>query len=191
MISKRAGSRMTYQSEAERELLDSARKGDNGAYEDLVRMYQRQVYAFLYRLSRNVEDAMELTQSTFVKAWISLGRFRGDSSFKTYIYRIAANAWRNTVRDRMRRKAVDLDSVSLISNQDPQRISETSQEHDMLWASVDRLPPRQKEVLVLRIREGFSFEETARIMGCTTGSAKASYHHAINKIKAALKVKDQ
>ena len=182
---------MTYQSEAERELLASARRGDNGAYEDLVRMYQRQIYTFLYRLSRNVEDAMELTQYTFVKAWISLGRFRGESSFKTYLYRIAANAWRNTVRDRVRHKSVDLDNVTLVSNQDPLRELEKSREHDQLWASVDRLPPRQKEVLVLRIREGFSFEETARIMGCTTGSAKASYHHAISKIKDVIKENGQ
>lgn len=177
---------MTDPNRAERELLASARNGDDSAYESLVRIHQRQVYAFLYRLSRNVEDAMELTQSTFVKAWISLGRFRGESSFKTYLYRIAANAWRNTIRDRMRRRAVDLENVTLISDQDPHLELEASREHDMLWDLVDQLPPRQKEILVLRIREGFTFEEAARIMGCTTGSAKASYHHAVSKLKGTL-----
>jgi RNA polymerase sigma-70 factor (ECF subfamily) len=171
---------------AEQELLDSARNGDDSAYENLVRMYQRQVYAFLYRLSRNVEDAMELTQSTFVKAWISLGRFRGESSFKTYLYRIAANAWRNTIRDRMRRRTVDLDNVSLVSDHNPHLDLEASRERGLLWDLVDRLPPRQKEVLVLRIREGLTFDEAAQIMGCTTGSAKASYHHAVKKLKEAF-----
>jgi RNA polymerase sigma-70 factor (ECF subfamily) len=177
---------MTDPNKAERELLDSARNGDNSAYENLVRMHQRQIYAFLYRLSRNVEDAMELTQSTFVKAWISLGRFRGESSFKTYLYRIAANSWRNTIRDRMRRKTVDLENVSLVSDQNPHLDLEASREHGLLWDLVDRLPPRQKEVLVLRIREGLTFEEVAQIMGCTTGSAKASYHHAVKKLKGAF-----
>jgi RNA polymerase sigma-70 factor (ECF subfamily) len=177
---------MTDDNRSERELLVGARNGDDSAYESLVRMHQRQVYMFLYRLSSNMEDAMELTQSTFVKAWISLGQFRGESSFKTYLYRIAANAWRNTVRDRVRRRLVDLDNVTLISDQDPHLDLEASREQDLLWNMVDGLPPRQKEVLVLRIREGFSFEETARIMGCTTGSAKASYHHAVSKLKEII-----
>jgi RNA polymerase sigma-70 factor (ECF subfamily) len=174
---------MTDQKRDERDLLVSARNGDDSAFESLVRMYQRQVYTFLYRLSSNMEDAMELTQSTFVKAWISLERFRGESSFKTYLYRIAANAWRNTVRDRVRRRAVDLDDVTLVSDQDPHLELEASREQVIFGNLVDRLPPRQKEVLVLRIREGLSFEETAKIMGCTTGSAKASYHHAVSKLK--------
>lgn len=177
---------MTDTKRAERELLARARNGEDSAFESLVRMYQRQVYTFLYRLSRNVEESMELTQSTFVKAWLSLDRFRGDSSFRTYLYRIAANSWRNTVRDRMRRKVVDLEKVTLVSGQDPHFDLQTSREHEQLWDLVDRLPPRQKEVLVLRIREELSFEETARIMGCTTGSAKASYHHAVSKLKGAL-----
>ena len=177
---------MTDTKRAERELLARARNGDDSAFESLVRMYQRQVYTFLYRLSSNMEDAMELTQSTFVKAWISLGQFRGESSFKTYLYRIAANAWRNTVRDRVRRRLVDLDNVTLVSDQNPHLDLEASREQDLLWNLVDRLPPRQKEVLVLRIREGVSFEETARIMGCTTGSAKASYHHAVSRLKGIV-----
>ena len=167
---------MTDDNEAERELLAGARSGDNIAYESLVRIYQRRIYTYLYRLSRNMEDAMELTQSTFVKAWLSMDRFRGESSFKTYLYRIAGNAWRNTVRDRARRKAVDLDKITLVS----------SREHKMLWGLVDGLPPRQREVLVLRVQEGLSFEEAAKIMGCTTGSAKASYHHAVSKLKGCL-----
>jgi RNA polymerase sigma-70 factor (ECF subfamily) len=177
---------MTANNEAERELVAGARNGDDKAYESLVRMYQRQVYTYLYRLSRNVEDAMELTQSTFVKAWFSISRFRGEASFKTYLYRIAGNAWRNAIRDRTRRKNVDLDSIALVSGQDPHLEVVASREHDMLWDLVDRLPPRQKEILVLRVQEGLSFEEAAKIMRCTSGSAKASYHHAVSKLKECL-----
>lgn len=177
---------MTDTKRAERELLARARNGDDSAFESLVRMYQRQVYTFLYRLSSDMEDAMELTQSTFVKAWISLERFRGESSFRTYLYRIAANAWRNSVRDRVRRRVVDLDDVPLVSDQDPHFELEASREQALLGSLVDQLPPRQKEVLVLRIREGLSFTEAAEIMGCTTGSARASYHHAVRRLKKTL-----
>jgi len=177
---------MTDHNEAERDLLAAARNGDDSAYESLVRMYQRQIYTYLYRLSRNMEDAMELTQSTFVRAWLSMGRFRGESSFKTYLYRIAGNAWRNAIRDRARRKMVDLDKVNLVSGQDPHVELEASREHEMLWDMVDQLPCRQKEILVLRVQEGLSFGEAARIMGCSVGSAKASYHHAVGKLKRAL-----
>jgi len=178
---------MNSQREIERDLVEKARGGDNHAFEELVRLYQRQIYGFLYRLSGNIEDAMELTQSTFVKSWVSLARFRGESSFRTYLYQIAANAWRNTVRDRSRRPSVDIEMVPLTSGDDPHAEVEGAAERDRLWRSVDHLPPRQREVLVLRVREGLSFEETARIMGCSTGAAKASYHHAVGRLKADLR----
>jgi RNA polymerase sigma-70 factor (ECF subfamily) len=177
-------------SETERELVDRARGGDDLAFEELVRRYQRQIYAFLYRLSGNMDDAMELTQSAFVRSWASVSRFRGESSFRTYLYRIAANAWRNMARDKSRRKPVDLETVSLTSGDDPHAEAEKTQERRRLWDSVERLSPRQREVLVLRVREGLTFEDAAAVMGCSVGSAKASYHHAVARLKADLRGRD-
>lgn len=181
---------MTDQTTLERELVNRARKGDNEAFEDLVRMYQEPLYRYLCRLSGNSEDAMELTQNSFVKAYFSIGRFRGESSFKTYLYRIASNTWRNTMRDRGRRITVDIDKVPIASGDNPHNDLVRAQEHNRFWSQVEELPARQKEALTLRVREGHPFEEVAKIMGCTTGSAKASYHHAVGKLKKAYEGED-
>jgi RNA polymerase sigma-70 factor (ECF subfamily) len=181
---------MTDQTTLERDLVNRARTGDSEAFEDLVRMYQEPLYRYLCRLSRNGEDAMELTQNSFVKAYFSIGRFRGESSFKTYLYRIASNTWRNTLRDRSRRINVDIDQVSIASGDNPHSDLVRDQEQKRFWSLVEELPARQKEALTLRVREGCSFEEVARIMGCTTGSAKASYHHAVGKLKQAYERED-
>jgi RNA polymerase sigma-70 factor (ECF subfamily) len=174
----------------ERELVSRARKGDNEAFEDLVRMYQEALFRYLCRLSGNGDDAMELTQSSFVKAYLSIKRFRGDSSFKTYLFRIASNTWRNTIRDRGRRRSVDIDQVPVASRDNPHDEVVRNQESIRFWSFVEELPARQKEALTLRIREGYPFEQVAKVMGCTTGSAKASYHHAVGKLKLALEGED-
>ncbi|MDT8396768.1 MAG: sigma-70 family RNA polymerase sigma factor [bacterium] len=171
----------------EQELVARARKGDEAAFENLVRMHQRQLYGYLFRLSGNVDDAMEITQRAFVKAYRSIGRFRGDSSFKTWLFRIASNTLKNTIRDRSRRRTVPLDALPLSSGRDPLDDAVQSQERAMLAAAVKTLPPRQRQALVLRTAEGCSFDEVARIMNCSTGAAKASYHHAVGKLKAILK----
>jgi RNA polymerase sigma-70 factor (ECF subfamily) len=174
----------------EQELVERARKGDDAAFENLVRMYQRPLYGYLYRLSGDMDDAMEITQVAFVKAHRSLGRFRGDSSFKTWLFRIAGNSWRNHIRDRSRKRTVTLDSVPLSSGHDPLQDAVDIQERQMMAEAVKKLPPRQQQALVLRVSEGCSFSEVAAIMNCSTGAAKASYHHAVVKLKAILKGED-
>jgi len=177
---------MTAQTTLERELVERARKGDDQAFEDLVRMYQEPLYRYLCRLSGDGEDAMELTQNSFVKAYLSIRRFRGDSSFKTYLFAIASNTWKNTLRDRGKRRSVDIEQVPITSGDNPHDEIVRHQEQRRFWSLVDKLPARQKEALTLRIREGYPFEEVAKVMGCTTGSAKASYHHAVDKLKVAF-----
>jgi len=181
---------MNDQTTIERELVNRARRGDNEAFEDLVRMHQEPLYRYLCRLSGNGEDAMELTQSSFVKAYLSIGRFRGESSFKTYLFRIASNTWRNTIRDRGRRRNVDIDQVSIASENNPHDEVVRKLEQKRFWSLVEELPARQKEALTLRVREGYPFEKVAKVMGCTTGSAKASYHHAVGKLKLAFEGED-
>jgi len=170
----------------DQELAQKARGGDSQAFEELVRLYQGPIYGFLLRLSGNEEDAMELTQATFVKSWMAIRRFRGDSTFRTYLYAIATNAWRNTFRDRSRRPTVDIEEIPLASNQNPFEETEKARLLEKLWGLVRCLPPKQKEVVLLRAREGMSFEEAAKVMGCSVGAAKASYHHAVAKLRGGF-----
>jgi RNA polymerase sigma-70 factor (ECF subfamily) len=181
---------MTEKATLERDLVNRARKGDNQAFEGLVRMHQESLYRYLCRLTGNSEDAMEITQVSFVNAYLSIGRFRGDSSFKTYLYRIASNRWRNTLRDRGRRRNVDIETVSIASSDNPHDRVVRDQQQKRFWSLVEELPARQKEALILRVREGYPFEEVARVMGCTTGSAKANYHHAVEKLKVVFHGED-
>jgi RNA polymerase sigma-70 factor (ECF subfamily) len=171
----------------EADLVRQAREGDSRAFEELVRRHQRQLYAMLYRLSGNMEDAQELVQSSFIKAYTGLARFRGDSSFGTWIRHIAMNAWRNHVRDEAKRKHLDIDDMNIADPADSQGDLEETQLKDMLWLEAGNLPKRQKEALVLRAQMGHSFQEIASIMGCSAGAAKASYHHAVTKLREKLK----
>lgn len=182
---------MTSQTTHEGELVNRARKGDAKAFEDLVRMHQRALYRYLCWLSGDTEDAMELTQSSFVKAYLSMGRFRGESSFKTYLFRIASNTWKNCVRDRGRRQNVNIEDVPVLSGNNPHDEVAREQEQERFWKLVEELPARQKEALVLRLKEGYPFEKVAEVMGCSTGAAKASYHHAVGKLKSSFYGEDQ
>jgi len=176
--------------ENDQELAKRASGGDGQAFEELVRLYRKKIYGFLLRLSGSEEDAMELTQVTFVRSWMAIRNFRGESSFRTYLYTVAANSWRNTIRDRSRRPFIDVEDIPLASDQSPHNEAEKSQRQEKLWSVVGSLPHRQKEVVLLRIREGLPFEEAAKVMGCSVGAAKASYHQAVKRLRGELRGDD-
>lgn len=170
----------------ERKLVNMARSGDDGAFEELVRRNQKALYFFAYRLSGNGDDAAEVVQNAFIKAYRSIGRFRGDSSFKTWLYRITVNTFRNHVRDEAKRKHLSIDGRALPSGDDVFAAVSRRQEVRMVQKAMESLPPRQREALVLRINEGCRFSEVADIMKCSIGAAKANYHQAVKKLKAVI-----
>ncbi len=170
----------------ERNLVNMARDGDDGAFEDLVRLHQKAVYAFVYRLSGNGDDAAEVVQNAFIKAYRSMGRFRGESSFKTWLYRIAVNTFKNHLRDEARRKHLPIDEKVLPSGDDVFATVSERQKRGMVQRAMSDLPPRQREALVLRINEGYRFSEVADIMKCSVGAAKANYHQAVRKLKVVV-----
>ena len=180
---------MSRPGENDQELAKRARGGDDQAFEKLVRLYQKKIYGFLLRLSGSEEDAMELTQATFVKSWMAIRSFRGESSFRTFLYTVAANSWRNILRDRSRRHSVNLEDIPLASGQNPHEEVEKSQRRKKLWSAIGNLPQRQQEVVLLRIREGLPFDEAAEVMGCSLGAAKASYHQAVKRLTVELREK--
>jgi RNA polymerase sigma-70 factor (ECF subfamily) len=189
-----SGPLMTDDDNREKHLLERSRLGDGDAYGDLVRMHERPLYAFLYRLAQDGETAREVTQEAFVKAWFALGNFRGEASFRTWLHRIAINAWHNQLR--ARKGHLSLDDVPEIADvAEHGRRGATGgaedglverEEKELLKAAIKTLPPRQREALTLRVDEGYPFEQVARLMGCTVGAAKASYFQAVQKLKAAM-----
>ena len=172
------------------ELIDRYAAGDREAFNALVQKHQKPLYALVYRMVSNHEDAADLLQKTFVKAFTGLSGFERRSSFKTWLYQIAINLAKNTYRDRAKVQYVSLDDVVL--RKDPRTLDVLirKEHHNLLLEAVGSLPEKQRMTLTLRVQNGLKFEEIANIMQCSLGTAKANYHHAVQKMKILLKEKE-
>lgn len=162
--------------------------GDQEAFALLVRRHQRDVYRLAIRMTGRHEDADEVAQEAFVRAYRGLRRFRGSSSFKTWLYRIVVNLSinrRNKTR-RERERTVPLEDVRTgIAPTAPREVL-ASQRQAKVRRAVSRLPARQRETLVLRLHKEMKFAEIAQVMNCSVGTAKANFFHAVVKLKKAL-----
>jgi RNA polymerase sigma-70 factor (ECF subfamily) len=167
-------------------LVAEFRAGDVAAFEHLVRHYQRPVFYLAMRYVKSEADAADLTQKTFLRAFNSLGRFRGDASFRTWLYRIAINLSLNHLRDRKRETVSEIsdDAMSLDAVGAKNVIADERAER--LRAAIEELPPKQKMVLELRIYDELPFKEVAALADCSENAAKVNFHHAIKRLRALL-----
>jgi RNA polymerase sigma-70 factor (ECF subfamily) len=172
------------------DLIDRYAAGDREAFNALVQKHQKPLYALVYRMVSNHEDAADLLQKTFVKAFTGLSGFERRSSFKTWLYQIAINLAKNTYRDRAKVQYVSLDDV--VIRKDPRTLDVLirKEHHNLLLEAIGSLPEKQRMTLTLRVQNGLKFEEIANIMQCSLGTAKANYHHAVQKMKILLKEKE-
>lgn len=168
------------------ELLDKIEAGDRDAFNELVRKYQKPLYGMLYRMVSNQEDAADLLQKTFIKAFTGLKSFERRSSFKTWLYQIAINLAKNVYRDRARFDQVNIDDVVIKRN--PRTLDNLirSESRLLLRKALTSLPEKQRLTLLFRIQEGKKFDEIAEVMKCSIGTAKANYHHAVQKLKVLM-----
>jgi RNA polymerase sigma-70 factor (ECF subfamily) len=149
----------------------------------VVTDHQKAIYRLAYRLTGNVEDAKDLTQEVFLRAYKGLKTFRGDSEVKTWLYRIAIN-----LGSSWRKKESKNYSVSLEEIPEPQSSeNEQSELAKAVKNAVEALPYKQRTVFVMHHYEGLKHEEIAGITGRSEGSVKANYHQAVQKLKEALK----
>jgi len=168
------------------DLITRTADGDSEAFNELVIKYQKPLYSLLYRMVSNHEDAADLLQKTFVKAFTGLAKFEQRSSFKTWLYQIAINLAKNVYRERSRAEQVPIDDV--VIRRDPRVVESliAKQGRQRLRTALVGLPKKQRITLLLRIQESKKFEEIADIMECSLGTAKANYHHAVRKLKALI-----
>lgn len=183
---------------SDRELVDWSREGDMAAYDELIRRYQERVYSTVYNMTSNHEDAADLVQEAFVKAWQALKRFKGDSSFYTWIYRIAVNRTLNFLKskkNRVRKLSLnDLDSgvendpelVALISHQTPRRAANLSELQIKLNEALQRLSEAHRTVVVLHDIQGVPHDEIAEIMGCNPGTVRTRLFYARQQLQGIL-----
>jgi len=172
------------------DLVNRTEAGEREAFDELVLKYQKPLYSLLYRMVSNPEDASDLLQKTFIKAFTGLRSFERRASFKTWLYQIAINLAKNVYRDRARIEQVPIDDVIIKKN--PRTIEALihNERRQLLHQSLTDLPEKQRLTLLLRVQEEKKFEEIAAIMECTVGTAKANYHHAVQKLKAMMGEKD-
>ena len=173
----------------EASLLARARAGEGEAVDALVRAYLGDVYAVTARVLGERDLAQDAAQDAMVNALRSLDRFRGESSFRTWLLRIAVNAARTVARRRTRRREVSIEVVELHSADgvDPASRAVTHDEAGRAAALLERLPEKQRMAVSLRVQQGLSYHEIAAIMECTAGAARVNYHLGVKRLRELMK----
>jgi RNA polymerase sigma-70 factor (ECF subfamily) len=166
------------------QLLDRCITGDREAFDELVLKHQKALFSMLYRMVSDADDAADILQKTFVKAFTGIRGFERRSSFRTWLYQIAINLAKNLYRDRSRAGKVSLDDV--IIRRDPKTLESLikKESRDRLYKALTALPEKQRLTVMLRVQEQKTFDEIAGIMQCSVGTSKANYHHGVQKLKA-------
>jgi RNA polymerase sigma factor (sigma-70 family) len=178
-------------------LVRRARKGDLAAYDDLVRLYQERIYATLYHMTSNHEDASDLAQEAFIKAFQALRSFKGGSSFYTWVYRIAVNKTINFLKQRRNRPQMSLndldfnaehdpDLVAMVSDKTPRREAGLAELQEKLNAAMQRLSEPHRLVVTLHDVQGLSHEEIAQIMNSNIGTVRSRLFYARQQLQAYL-----
>lgn len=165
------------------------------AFTQLVKQYQEPLYNQIRRMVLIHEDADDVLQNTFIKAWTGLENFRGDSKLSTWLYRIAVNESLNFLeRQKKKTTSIDTDEPSLgmeIANtlqSDP--YFDGDEVEMQLQQAIALLPEKQRAVFNMKYFQEMKYEEMSAIMGITVGALKANYHHAVKKISDFFKLND-
>jgi RNA polymerase sigma-70 factor (ECF subfamily) len=178
-------------------LVKLAQQGDLGAYDDLVRRYQERIYATIYHMTSNHEDANDLAQEAFIKGFQALKSFKGGSSFYTWVYRIAVNKTINFLKQRKNKAQMSLndldfnaehdpDLMALISEKTPRREINLAELQEQLNAAMQKLSEPHRLVVTLHDVQGMSHEEIAKIMECNIGTVRSRLFYARQQLQAYL-----
>ena len=178
-------------------LVRSAQRGDLAAYDELVRRYQERIYATVYHMTSNHEDANDLAQDTFIKAFQALKSFKGGSSFYTWIYRIAVNKTINFLKQRKNRTHMSLndldfnaehdpDLLALVSDKTPRREAHLAELQQKLNAAMQKLSEPHRLVVTLHDVQGLAHEEIAQIMDCNVGTVRSRLFYARQQLQATM-----
>ncbi|HEX9543657.1 MAG TPA: sigma-70 family RNA polymerase sigma factor [Pyrinomonadaceae bacterium] len=187
-------------SSADHEFIERLKRREAAAFEDLVAERSGEIYGLLFRLTENGEEARDLTQETFLRAFQNIDRFRGEADIRTWIYRIAINQARNRSRwwRRRRRDAtVSLDATNGESNQsligtlaepsqNPEQQTLAREREIALRSALQRLALAYRETVILRDIEGFTYEEIAATLGINVGTVKSRLARGRQELRKKL-----
>lgn len=171
-------------------LVDAARRGDRAAFDELVRRTYVDTYTLAVRLTANEEDARDVVQESYLRAWKGIRNFRGDAQFSTWMYRITANAAATLVQKRRRRRAEPLDTVDepveASLEAQPEAATESAVGMAELARAVQDLPPKLRTIVVLKDVYGLPHEAIAAELGISVAAAKVRLHRGRKKLRDAL-----
>ena len=181
----------------DKELVKKAQKGDKVAFDALVTKYQFKVVNLVTRFVKDVDEAQDVAQEAFIKAYRGLANFRGDSAFYTWLYRIAINSAKNYIVSQSRKSptyAVDIDdaehmetAAALKEIGTPEGKLLTSEIENTVYKAIKELPEDLKTAITLRELEGMTYEEIANVMECPIGTVRSRIFRARETIDKHLK----
>jgi len=178
-------------------LVRRAQAGDLEAFDTLVRRYQERIYGVIYHMTAHHEDAADLAQEAFVRAYRALPGFKQDSSFFTWLYRIAVNLTLNFLKQRRPHGQMSLDDldqqaendpdlVALVSDKTPRRDATLRELQERLNAALLKLSEPHRMVVTLHDIQGLRHEQIAEIMKCNVGTVRSRLHYARQQLQAYL-----
>lgn len=163
--------------------LEKSRDGDVESFERLIGKHQEKIYNIAYRIMGNQEDAKDAAQEALIKIYKNIGRFRGDSGFSTWVYRIAVNACKDELRKK-KNNVISLDKE--IETEDgsykkeladksllPDELLEQAELSEIIQGSIQELPEQNRVAIVLRDIQGFSYEDISKVLDCPVGTVKS------------------
>ena len=184
----------------ELDLVKQAQAGDTGAFDQLVSRYRTRVFGMIYNMVHNEQDAWDLAQDSFLKAWKSIARFRGQSSFYTWIYRIVMNVTIDSLRKKQIRgggaefdDAIQLKEIDPASRTVPHAaaLPPEQMEHKEIRSRIDaaiaRLSPEHRAVILMKEIEEMQYHEIAESLGCSIGTVMSRLFYARKKLQNLLR----
>ncbi len=181
------------------ELVARCQRGDTQAFNELVTKYRNKIYAMIYNMVRNEQDAWDLAQDGFLKAWKSIQRFRGDSAFYTWLYRIVMNVTIDWVRKKRAEGEAEFDETLGLKGVEPGAVTAPKGEllpHKKLEAieirarideAIAKLTPEHRAVILMREMDGMEYQEIADAIGCSIGTVMSRLFYARKKMQSLLK----
>lgn len=168
-------------------LVKEAQAGDRHAFLVLVERYQARIWRQAMRIAQKSELADELAQQVFLKAFTKLKTFRGEAPFGAWLSRVALNLGRDLKRSQARATLVDIEDVTVAEDAVSEEQVGAERKKAALRTAIEALPQKQREVVVLRVYEDYSFKEIAASMGGSEGTAKVNFHYALKNLRGLMK----
>jgi len=181
------------------ELVARSQQGDHAAFEELVTRHRRKAFAMIYQMVRNEQDAWDLAQEAFIRAWKSLPKFKGDASFYTWFYRITTNVTIDWLRKKQIAGEKEFDDEVAVREADPtsrllpkrtalpQEKMRSAEIGDRIKAAIDTLSPEHRSVILLKEVEQLQYNEIAEVMGCSIGTVMSRLFYARKKLQTLLR----